>query len=243
MALRQRLSFYWLFMVFAVLLTLLALWSLFFSKDKELAGIASSLGTIAAVSLAIGVFVYERGYSKSKFYLEECVSAVEKVDKMLSDSPYDRAIWNGAARILKRVNDLSSNITNNDHRKIYEIELDNWRHTLSRFLDLPSVAYYGYDPLQGEISLDEAARLATRQRVQGVPELRTISESAIRRLYEFTEFPETYEDPLDGVERFSEREIRFSNAGLRRHFEHRRKIDSVNGALYSEGNLLDAPDD
>jgi hypothetical protein len=200
----------------------------------------------ATFSALFGVFLNEsskiadRQSQRSKFFLERSLLGFEHVVSLLNDRNNERRKWISAARILQQSLELSKSLTENEHKNIFQVEMDRYRHQLWEILNpydeqiTPAFFYGCIDP---GLAIDEAAKQSSLPRI-GEPQsmlssAHNLSEQSLFAIWDFMDFPEDYEDPLRDV--FSQEQIqrlRLQHRPLYDYMEHKRKYHSVAGKLH-----------
>ncbi len=185
--------------------------------------VAAALATISAVLISIHGRIKDREYEKSRFYLEKTIEGYDKADSILNEGGNERTAWIGAARVLEKSRRLSEKIKVDEHKDVFEVEMDYQRRRFSQFFNYAATYYYGA-PGSAQLDLDEAARYSnTREKGEYVSKtIKQIPESAIYTIYKIMAYPDNYVDPLEG--KFTEREIKFLGySGLKDYLKHIRK--------------------
>ena len=194
--------------------------------------------------------IFERGYQKSQFALQSALDAYEQAYNLLKNRNNDRVTWVSAARILEHGNRISKKVSEETHRDILEIQRIRYRHVLGELLgsdDHPISASFFYGQKDDTSDLDTAAMESTRREdVPHSPEtgwkkpvMKSIPESALFIIWKFAQYPENYEDVVEG--RFPEDILNshpdtFFRPALFEYLRHQRKWVSINGKLVKLGD-------
>jgi len=191
------------------------------------AGVAGAL-----VAMGVQLFVHNKNRSdkkeqQSRFHLNSWLSAYKKARNLLRDGNNDRAKWVHAARVLRLAEDLEKKITEESHRRVFEIHQMEYRYLFAEFLRKPSIHFYGVSPrfmeeiskLSREKMLDEAGERDWEVKMRDPDELRDpdvqpIPEEALYAVWQTAQWPYPYRDPLDGL-KFSkeDRHLMFFGVG------------------------------
>jgi hypothetical protein len=73
-------------------------------------------------------------YQKSDFRLKSSLDAFKVAHKLLSDGNNDRVTWILAARALKRGIHMTEGLTEDVHKDVLEVELDQYRIIFGKIL-------------------------------------------------------------------------------------------------------------
>jgi len=209
--------------------------------------IIADIATAFILIVAVVTFIWqiisrkqEKKYTNSSFALKSALVSFEEAVKLLSDGNNDRLTWITAARILRRAENISTKVTEDIHLDVLEVQKDLYRRIFGEILglnnlDKKAAFFYGSKNLNADD--DEAAKESTRGVNTSCGErgvLKNIPESVLWVLWEFAQFPTSYEDPIkegfpnDIIENSS---VRFMWPGLHDYLAHTRKYKSVIGEL------------
>lgn len=210
-------------------------------ENIEILGIFTAIATSV---FSIILYFDQKRDTQSENYLKETINQFENVVELITDNN-DRVKWVTASRILASINLFSDKIEKKEHREIFEVQKLKYKTIISDILEdsnKTGAFFYGSDDWTENI--DEAAKKSTipekDQKAQGlISTLKGIAEVSLKTIWEFTLFPDNYEDPLKN-EGFSEDEInckvqsRFP--GLFNYLKHKRKYYAINGELKERTN-------
>jgi hypothetical protein len=196
----------------------------------------SDRGSVAAVLLAVGaIFIAMRDkqrsdrYSTSLFYLEKSINGMERAYDKISDGNNSRQKWIAAARILAKSYKVGGKVIEQEHKEIFEIEMDHWRLKFFELLDQSPQFFFG--AANQNVTLDQAAEESTARVGDCISTLKSIPEQAIHTIYKVIEFPKNYEDILTGT--FDEHDpLLLSFEGIRKYLAHKREWISACGKLH-----------
>lgn len=233
-------------LILALLFLCAAIGSLFLYFQGKLNNVTTA-GTFAAL---FGVFLNElskitdKQKQRSKFFLEQSLAGFENTINLLNDRNNDRIKWISAARILQQSLELAKRITENEHKSILEIQMDQYRHQLWEILNpynerITPAFFYGVN--DSSLDIQEAAKQSSLPTV-GEPQdrlssVQSLSEKSLFVIWSFMKFPENYADPLDHT--FSQDEIerlRLQHPPLYKYLKHKQMYHPAVGKLHK---LLD----
>ncbi|TVP62909.1 MAG: hypothetical protein EA343_09430 [Nodularia sp. (in: Bacteria)] len=236
----------WVLRILAGLFLFAALGGLFLYFQGKLNNVTIA-GTFAAL---FGVFLNEsskiadKQTQRSKFFLEQSIAGFEHTVNLLNDRNNDRIKWISAARILQQSLKLSRRITENEHKSILQIQMDQYRHQLWEILNpdnerITSTFFYGVN--DSSLDIQEAAKQSSLP-TDGEPKDRlssvhSLSEKSLFEIWSFMEFSENYADPLHNT--FCQDKIeslRLQHPPLYEYLKHKQKYHSAAGKLHK---LLD----
>jgi hypothetical protein len=188
------------------------------------------LGVLSGALVALAALLINLTRGRSHDNLMNTIDLLERAYQVLAQSdpsgvpPNRRENWIAAARFLKSAEDLSGQIVEPSHRRVYEDRLLHWR---LRFHDLIQPTDEGFP----ETYFAERTRdvFAWGQRTRP-----PLALASLAVLYRFIRFPESYADPLKKEPLFSSEEIHrmktFGPKALGRHLvrvEEARKSDHM----------------
>jgi len=205
----------------------------------------SNIATALALPVAAGAFIWqiwshrqEKTYTKSQFALQSAIESYEDAIELLSDDNNDRVIWVAAARIIERANQISTNVTEQVHTNVLEVQLERYRRQVATILghDDPTKSgsfFYGADRNE---PIDSAAKIATQPILMpgfSSGQLNYLAESSLATLYALASYPSDYEDPLknESLDMQMSIEMRSGFPGLYEYLSHRKEYDSISGKL------------
>jgi len=208
--------------------------------------IVANVATALALFVAAGAFVWqiishrqEKAYTKSHFALQSALESYDLAIELLSDDNNDRVTWVTASRIVERANQISTNVTEQVHVDVLEVQLERYRRQAVSILghDDPSKSgsfFYGGDSSAENISA--AAENSTRPiHLPGLSkgQLRYLAESSLATIYALASYPSNYEDPLksESLDPQVNVEMRTSFPGLYEYLLHRKEYESIGGKL------------
>lgn len=209
---------------------------------QTVANVATALALLVAACAFIWQIVshrQEKAYSKSNFALQSALESYNEAITLISDNNNDRVTWITAARIVERANQISTNVTEQIHIDVLEIQRERYRRRMADILgfDNPNKgAWFFYGSTDSSSGVDEAAKESTRSVHTdwgSKGQLKYLSESSLATLYAIASYPSNYEDPLK-KESFDGKisvEMRVSFPGLYDYLIHRADYESVNGNL------------
>jgi hypothetical protein len=209
---------------------------------EVIAQIATALAVIVAIIglvLQIRANQQERKHQHSTFRLDSALEAFNQASELLRDGNNDRDSWIAAARAVERGLRIAKGISVEEHRDLYEVQLDRYRRIFGDFLGYNNRnrgANFFYGDATGTLSTDDAAIQST-QHIDGRPPRTGIPESVLRILFMFAEFPEDYEDPISKDFQFPVGDIdgavmRVTWPGLVDYLRHIRAYRAIGGRLH-----------
>jgi hypothetical protein len=207
-----------LFMVFAVLL-LTGVLSAPAGGDFATAGGAFAAG--AAVLFAAWQYGDSNDYTRSKFALDTAMEFVERSYRIINvPPPATRVQWIHAGRVLARAMKMAKTIHVREHREAWEQFREEWRVKFSNFLRKSPEYYLGleepadFDPNRMAYLDDKLidllkqtnikSRFAMQHRSGGGTSMSYLSTRSIKPMYDFAQYNDGWEDPLDDLENFTE---------------------------------------
>jgi hypothetical protein len=172
---------------------------------------------------------------QSRFYLDVCVQAYEEAQKLLLDGNNHRATWIAAARALKHAKALSEKVSVKAHRRVLKVHQLKYRGFFHGVLqDKPAAFFYGVKDTT--LTTEEAAKLSTApQERAGRPyfPINALTEKSLHAIWEATQFPEEYNDPLErGFSDGEKGPLLLWYPGLHEFLEHTEQWHSAAGKLY-----------
>lgn len=233
----------------------------FINSFSLLPAIAISAGVLVAI------FTFAREKSNQKEERERHVSEVilsqakdgfETVINLLADQNNNRVTWVRAARTLLKSTNLKSKITTEEYVLAYDLEEERIRNELYTIISvrdevtgeripLPPQFFYGIEDWKTCKSIDDAAIKSsssavaysvTLDEVPPQPPLKPLSENSVIAIFDFMEYPKTYQEPLIEVKPWGENwsGSHGIDQGARRYVEHRKQKYAVGGKLHERKN-------
>ena len=229
----------WLGWIFVVVPPILLLASI--ARDLarlDISNATLAVVAIATISVAVGAqllvqskVMADSRESRSLFYLDAFVTALDEAKKLLADDNNERAAWIRAGRVLMHAEEFSHNITESAHQKILEIHKLNNRSFFSDAIEKPAEFFYGVDGWRTK-SLEEVAKESSAPVDRENPAHR-LSEKSLRAVWLAAQWPPDYDDPAEL--RFSKTELGkliVLNLGLSDYLEHTDEYVSASGKLH-----------
>jgi hypothetical protein len=196
----------------------------------------------------------ERQRHMSEVFLERVKDGFKTVIDLLSDQNNNRATWVRAARTLLKSVELKAQISSEEYKIAYELEEERARNDLYTILSLvdkksgarvplPPQFFYGIDDWRTCHSLDDAAIKASSSAVvysmtiDEVPPqafLKPLSPKSVIAIFDFVEYPKTYNDPLKSVGDWDDNweASHGIDQGARRYVAHTKQKVAVGGKLH-----------
>lgn len=196
----------------------------------------------------------ERQRHMSEVFLNRVNDGFNIVIKLLSDQNNNRTIWVRAARTLLKSLDLKNRITSEEYKVAYELDEERARNELYTILSLededkgvrvslPPQFFYGIEDWRTCKYLKDAAIKAsskavistiTIDKVRRQPSNKPLAIQSVTAIFEFIEYPETYEDPLRLVEKWDDNftESFGIDQGARQYVAHKRQYIAIGGELH-----------
>ncbi|MEE4299376.1 MAG: hypothetical protein V2J24_08040 [Pseudomonadales bacterium] len=203
----------------------------------------------------------ERTRATSEIMLQRASAAFDTTIQLLRDKNNNRVIWVRAARLLRRAVELGDLIHDSDYAQAYQLESERARHELYDALSiedpetggrkaLPPQFFYGIDDWDSEKSLDQAAKKASAEvEAYGVsidenppePKLGQLAPRSVVAIYDFLEYPNDYDDPLDRVAVWdgNYESARGIDAGAKRYVAHDLEHFAIGGKLHKRTKAND----
>lgn len=219
-----RISAFVVFVIFAGLAVVLLL-GLLTTPNATFGGLTAVLVAGAALLFNAWQFGQKADNDRSRFALDMAMDGVRRAHGILAAAePAARLEWINAGRILARAIRMSKDIRAEDHKTAWELFREEWRikfyyftrRSPEYYFGLPEPAdyqaqrakQYGDEKIIGllKASVVETEFGMTRAHSSGTSST-VLSETAIKVIYDFAEFDETWNDPLDAVESFTDAQI------------------------------------
>lgn len=227
------------------------------TKMVALPAIAISSGVLIASITYLRDKTYQatdRQRKSDEIYLKLARDSFDEVYELLKDKNNDRISWVRASRLLLQTLALKNDIKTPDILKAFILAEERLRTELYRSLSvkssehsnrqpLPPQFFYGIEDWETESSLDDAAIKASDKikahRVvidKNIPEsnLKPLSKKTVIAIYDFLKFPEDYDDPLPGVNNWTDNweDNHGIEQGAKRYVSHINENYVVNGKLH-----------
>lgn len=234
------------------------------SNDLTISQRLSLLPTVAisaGVLIAIVTFLRERKKQEverqrhmSEVFLAQVKEGFDTVIKLLSDLNNNRVTWIRAARTLLKSVALKDKILAEEYKVAYELAEERTRNELYSMLSLtdqksgerlplPAQFFYGIDDWRECKTLDEAAIKAssdakaysvTLDEVPPLAHSKPLSEKSVIAIFDFVEYPKTYDDPLKAVGDWDDNwDTSFGiDQGARRYIAHNKQKIAIGGKLH-----------
>ena len=152
--------------------------------------------------------------------LKEVKKGFKTTAHLLDDMNNNRLTWIRAARTLRKSLALKESMVSEEYLKAYALEEERARNELYEILSLkdestgvrkalPAQFFYGIEDWKRCRPLDEVRKESTPKPVVSDFNLGTISPNPINKrldpesvvaIFQFTDIPNNYEDPLDHIE-------------------------------------------
>jgi hypothetical protein len=174
----------------------------------------------ATLMFSIHVQKEKEKFDESQAFLDTAISLINKAYDVLSDGgkelTTDRVSWVTAARLLTRSSALASRISLQSHQVIYDSEHDFQRHKFGDLLridgeSLPVEFFFGTGYEIGNVGKSAFSTIRNE-------EVNWLPVQVVSTVYQFSSFPEGYEDPLNGSKVFNSKEMMrmslFDNRGV-----------------------------
>ena len=215
-----------------------------------------------AVSAAalIALITYRRGKQQatSKFFFKQSCQGLDEVYNLLNDKKNDRVIWVRAARSLLQAKKLAEEIELEEYQRAYYLYEEKVKHILYLALTIPGQSPGQRHPLpahfffglpdwkadsDSKVKLNDVAIKASNlieayrvviDEVPPDPPHSPLSEESVVAIFDFLEYPENYENPLDDVEiwRKSWSDVHGASSGAARYIAHRKAKLAIDGKLH-----------
>lgn len=200
----------------------------------------------------------ENKRSRSKFFFRQASHGLDEAYALLCDQNNNRVIWVRAARSLLQAKKLAKEIELEEYQRAYRLYENRVRNDLYLALTIPGENPGQRQPLpphfffglpdwkadaDAEKLLDEVAIKASNRmeaytvtidRVPPEPTLYPLAERSVMAIFDFLDYPEDYEDPLDEVENWSTNweMVRGEKSGAARYVSHRQTKYVAGGEIH-----------
>jgi hypothetical protein len=200
----------------------------------------------------------DRTRKSDEIYLNIARESFDGVFDLLKDKNNDRIIWISAARLLLQSLELKTKIKIPDIIEAFEIAEERLRAELYRILSiaveneknkqpLPPQFFYGIDNWETEKNLDTAAIKGGSKTVcasvnihENIPSPSSggLAIQSVIAIYDFMEFPESYDDPLKKVKGWDDNwEDSYGMIqGAKRYVAHTKANPVIGGKLFKRGS-------
>jgi len=216
---------------------------LIFSKNI---GVADYIQTLIFFAITGTLIYYLHSQNKkdsldsSQAYLTSAIDLIDKAYRILSDGgnqvSTNRVSWVTAARLLTRSSILASKITLPSHRIIFESEHDYQRHRFGDLLkidgnSLPLDFFFG-----AGYSKDSPVGENAYMTIGSRGDCNWLPASVVAVIYQFKDYPDGYEDPLDTSREFTQAEKQklwvFGEQGVMDYLVFRKHFHSIGDKIY-----------
>ncbi len=166
-------------------------------------GVLLSAG-LAAMSVFMGIKnsnkieKEKKEFEISEFYLNNSLVELNNVYKILKDKNNDRVTWLLAARVLKLSFELSENITDQNHKKVYELQKFQIRHNISDVFTKDGaleIRFFSGLRMNGPILESKI-----EHEVNGVSSRNRLSEESVYIIFSFLEYEDSFDDPIEDIQ-------------------------------------------
>ncbi|MDD5461766.1 MAG: hypothetical protein PHG00_09050 [Methylococcales bacterium] len=234
------------------------------SNDLNISQRLSLLPAITvSAGVLVAILTFERERKKqelerqrhvSEVFLERVKDGFKTVIDLLSDQNNNRITWVRAARTLLKSLELKEQIEPKEYKVAYELEEERARNELYTILSLvdkesgervplPPQFFYGIEDWRTCNSLDDAAIKAsssavvyspTIDEVPPQPNLKHLLPKSVIAIFDFVEYPKTYNDPLKSV---GDWDVNWEDSyaidqGVRRYVAHTKEKIAIGGKLH-----------
>jgi hypothetical protein len=154
----------------------------------------------------------------------------------LQDGNNERVKWIAAGRALVHAKELTSNVSEDPHRRVLELHKLKYRSFFHEVLaDKPAAFFFGAKDTS--IPTDQAAALSTAGEELGrrpvTSTLKELSDKSLRAVWEAAQWPVDYQDPLDrGFSDEEQAKLIVLFPGLHEFLEHKQRWHSASGKLF-----------
>ncbi len=225
----------------SVFMFVISIISLFFTlkhgdNQYKHVGLLIALGSSL---FAVYVYLKQKEYSDSEKLLEFLITQFDNVVELIHNNN-ERMNWITASRIIASIDKISNDIIIEEHKKLFELQKLKYKTIVNNILsDEEKTGSFFYGSKDWNEDIDESAKKSTiptdKKKKQGLlSDFNFLSEISLYELWEFTQFPKKYDDPLED-QQFSDKEIEFylqsRFTGLYDYIKHRRKFTAINGKL------------
>ncbi len=215
------------FVLFALfgLLAIVLLVGLVTIPNASFGAVASALVAGTALLFNAWQFGQKAETDRSKFALDMAMDGVRRAHGILiSSEPAGRLEWINAGRVLARAIRMSKDIRSADHKRAWELFCEEWRIKFYYFTRRSPEYYFGlpepenYQQKHAKQYADEKIKGLLKASVvetsfdmtlshSGGTYSTLLSETAIKVIYDFAEYDESWNDPLDDYPRFNDAQV------------------------------------
>jgi len=232
-----------------------------FEATPESFGHLPSLVASAVALIALSTFrrerakwEHEREKHQSEFFFRQAASGLDEALGLLRDQNNDRVIWVRAARSLLQAQELSKAIRLPEFQSAYRLHEQRVRNDLYLALTvrdeatgqrnpLPPQFFYGVrdwgamrplDEVAIEVSLHAEFYEVTLDNLPPQPHLQPLSQKTVVAIYDFLDYPDNYDDPLQRVTTWTDdwTASHGERMGAARYIAHSSKKVAIGGRLF-----------
>ena len=205
-------------------------------KSEAISAAFTAMAVVVALLVAIQSASRaddEREAAQSRFFLESAEEAWAEAARLVGSEQADRLSWVAAARLIGNAKSFARRISDDAHKR--RLEATRLRYRLEVLLALNDRAASFFYGSEEWLPLDSAAVNSQAQIVStsGVSYRDdSIPESALRMIWDAAQFPEGYEDPIEGGFDESELDRMYGSlSGLKEYIRHKRRYVVIFGEL------------
>ncbi|MGM0518369.1 MAG: hypothetical protein ACQERD_01855 [Campylobacterota bacterium] len=164
-----------------------------------LSALLASTAVLKTISKSQEVSQKKEKYDKSEFYMNKSIEGLNQVFELLKDLNNNRVVWIQAARVLDKTLELSNFITEENHKKVFELQRFMIKNNLSKLFNevdgqsygLPLSFFAGLENWKNEKD-SEAINELKRITIQN-----QLNPESVIAIFKFLKFEDDYVDPLD----------------------------------------------
>lgn len=163
-----------------------------------LVGLAALLASASVMKNIANTNIIEQEKVKreeSEFFLETSLEEIENVYDLLKDKNNDRATWILAARVLKNALKLSKEISQSSHKKVYELQELQLKHSLIELFE--SKEYKNLCFFAGKNYSTTNKDSDAFSSIFYESNIISLDEDSVYTIFSFLEYPDNFEDPLE----------------------------------------------
>lgn len=213
----------------------------FVDSTKQFDVVVNGLPAGVLVALGAQLLTQAKNFSdkqenRSLFYLDSCVKAFEEAKLLLQDGNNDRAKWIAAGRALVHARELASNVSRDSHLRVLELHKLKYRRIFNGAIsEKPASFFYGVP--DASLPINEAAALSTASETRDgrttASTLKSLPDKALRAVWDASQWPSDYRDPLDrGFSEEEQGKLFVLFPGLHEYLEHKTQWRSMSGELF-----------
>lgn len=225
-----------------------------FAQLPSLVASAAALVALSTFRRERAKWEHEREKHQSEFFFRQAAAGLDEALGLLRDQNNDRVIWVRAARSLLQAQELSKAIHLPEFQSAYRLHEQRVRNDLYLALTvrdaetgqrnaLPPQFFYGVrdwgsrrplDEVAKEVSLPSEAYEVTLDNLPPQPHLQPLSRKTVVAIYDFLNYPDNYDDPLQRVAEWTDdwTESHGEKMGAARYIAHSNKKMAIGGQLY-----------